>query len=81
MVYRNAAGQPRERCMWAAYVLVKEMGWTQVNVATGFKVSQPTVAQWIKEVEFRNTIKQLTIELEEGRQLAQLMQTDDAEGG
>lgn len=54
--YRNTAGQPREKCMVAAYVLVNNYGATQQAVASVMKCSQPTIANWVKEVGFRKEI-------------------------
>lgn len=54
-----------------AYVLNKEMGYTQSTIATLMKVSQSTVANMCKEVSFRITINNLEHELQEARVLIQ----------
>lgn len=54
-----------------AYVLNKEMGYTQTAIATLMKVSQSTVANMCKEVSFRVTISNLEHELQEARWLIQ----------
>ena len=54
-----------------AYVLNKEMGYTQAAIATLMKVSQSTVANMCKEVSFRITINNLENELQEARVLIQ----------
>lgn len=54
-----------------AYVLNKEMGYTQSAIATLMKVSQSTVANMCKEISFRITICNLENELQEARNLIQ----------
>ncbi|MFL1420208.1 helix-turn-helix domain-containing protein [Pseudomonas fildesensis] len=61
--YTNAGGQPREKCMVAAYALVKNYGATQATVATVMGCSQATVANWVKEVGFQKEISGLKGEL------------------
>lgn len=61
--YQNKAGQPREKCMVAAYALVNNFGATQAAVATVMKCSQGTIANWVKEVGFRKEIRGLKNEL------------------
>ncbi len=54
-----------------AYVLNKEMGYTQSAIATLMKVSQSTVANMCKEISFRVTISNLEHELQEARMTLQ----------
>lgn len=63
--YRNINGQPREKCMVAAFALVKNYGATQSAVAEVMKCSQGTVANWVKEVGYRQEISGLRNELAE----------------
>lgn len=63
MKYENKAGQPREKCMIAAYALVKNYGAKQAAVAKVMDCSQGTVANWVKEVSFKKEIKGLKKEL------------------
>ncbi|MFA0946106.1 MULTISPECIES: helix-turn-helix domain-containing protein [Pseudomonas syringae group] len=66
--YTNAGGQPREKCMVAAYALVKNYGATQATVATVMGCSQATVANWVKEVGFQKEISGLKGELTGARE-------------
>lgn len=50
-----------------AYVLNKEMGYTQGAIASLMRVSQSTVANMCKEISFRITINNLENELQEAR--------------
>ena len=68
MVYRNKAGQPRERAMVAAYSLVTEFGATQQNVAKVLNCSQATIANWVKEVGFKKQIDGLERELGDAKE-------------
>lgn len=52
-----------------AYVLNKEMGYTQTAIATLMKVSQSTVANMIKEFQFQLQINNLQKELQEARMI------------
>ena len=54
-----------------AYVLNKEMGYTQAAIAKLMQVSQSTVANMCKEISFRITINNLENELHEARVLIQ----------
>jgi len=54
-----------------AYVLNKEMGYTQSAIATLMNVSQSTIANVCKEISFRITINNLEKELQEARFLIQ----------
>ncbi len=54
-----------------AYILNKEMGYTQAAIAQLMKVSQSTVANMCKEVAFRVTISNLEKELQEARRFIQ----------
>lgn len=63
--YQNSGGQPRDKCMVAAFALVKNYGATQSAVADVMKCSQGTVANWVKEVGFRKEIAGLRNELGE----------------
>lgn len=61
--YQNKGGQPRDKCMVAAYALVNNFGATQAAVANVMGCSQGTVANWVKEVGFRKEISGLKNEL------------------
>lgn len=61
--YVNEGGQPREKCMIAAYALVKNFGATQSAVAEVMKCSQGTIANWVKEAGYRKEIAGLRNEL------------------
>jgi predicted transcriptional regulator len=61
--YSNKGGQPREKCMVAAYALVNNFGATQAAVAEVMGCSQGTVANWVKEVGYRKEISGLKNEL------------------
>lgn len=50
-----------------AYILNKEMGYTQKAIAQLMRVSQSTVANMCKEVSYRVTISNLERELQEAR--------------
>lgn len=62
--YENQGGQPREKCMIAAYALIKDFGAKQSAVADVMQCSQSTVANWVKEVGYRKEISGLKRELE-----------------
>ncbi len=62
--YKNQGGQPREKCMVAAFSLVNNFGATQSDVAKVMKCSQGTIANWVKEVGYRKEISGLKNELE-----------------
>ncbi|MFI3219266.1 MAG: hypothetical protein QX189_09110 [Methylococcales bacterium] len=59
MKYQNKAGQPRQKCMIAAHALVTKYGATQSAIADVMDCSQGTIANWVKEVNFRQTINNL----------------------
>ena len=61
--YENKKGQPREKCMIAAYALINHYGAKQTAVADVMGCSQGTIANWVKEVNYRNEIKKLENEL------------------
>jgi len=61
--YENKGGQPREKCMIAAYALVNHYGAKQSAVADVMECSQGTIANWVKEVRYRNKIAGLENEL------------------
>lgn len=61
--YVNEGGQPRDKCIIAAYALVKNFGATQAAVAEVMKCSQGTIANWVKEAGFRKEIAGLRNEL------------------
>ena len=63
MKYQNKGGQPREKAMIAAYALVKNYGAKQTDVARTMGCSQGTIANWVKEVSYRNEINGLKNEL------------------
>lgn len=62
--YENKGGQPRDKCMVAAYALLKNFGANQEAVARVMGCSQGTIANWVKEVGFRKQISGLKNELE-----------------
>ena len=68
MVYKNANGQPRERCMIAAYSLYKDFGANQKDIAKVMNCAQSTVSSWIKDVTAQNAISNLTRELEDANE-------------
>lgn len=69
--YVNAAGQPREKCIVAAYALVTRYGANQAAVANVMGCSQSTIASWVKEARFREEINGLRGELEASRDYIQ----------
>ncbi|WP_244946566.1 helix-turn-helix domain-containing protein [Gallaecimonas pentaromativorans] len=74
MVYKNKAGQPRERAMVAAYSLVTKFGAKQKDVATVLGCSQATVANWVKEVGFQKEINGLQRELNDANEYIEELQ-------
>lgn len=62
--YKNAAGQPREKCMVAAYALVRNYGAGQAAVAAVMKCSQGTISNWVKEISYRTEISGLKNQLD-----------------
>lgn len=46
-----------------AYVLSRQFGYTMTDIGKLMKVSQPTISQAIKEVEYWKTIRDLQQEL------------------
>jgi len=66
--YTNKGGQPRDKCMVAAYALVKNYGATQATVAQVMGCSQGTVANWVKEVGFQKEINGLKGELAQAQE-------------
>jgi transcription initiation factor TFIIIB Brf1 subunit/transcription initiation factor TFIIB len=62
--YKNKGGQPREKCMIAAYALTQNYGATQETVAAVLGCSQGTIANWVKEISYKNEISGLKKELE-----------------
>ena len=63
--YENKGGQPRKKCMIAAYALVNNFGAKQQDVASALGCSQGTIANWIKEVAYRKEISGLKGSLQE----------------
>lgn len=61
--YQNKGGQPREKCMIAAYALTKNYGATQEAVAGALGCTQGTIANWVKEISYKNEISGLKKEL------------------
>ena len=57
--YTNAGGQPREKCIIAAYALVKNYGAKQADVAKVMGCSQSTIANWVKEAGYKAEIQSL----------------------
>jgi len=53
--------------MVAAWALVTKFGATQANVALVLGCSQPTIASWVKEMNYRKEIQGLTNELSEAQ--------------
>ena len=52
-----------------AYLLNRELNYSQSEIATLMKVSQSTVSNMIKEFEYQNQIQNLQNELNEARQI------------
>lgn len=50
-----------------AYILNKELGYSMVSIAQLMQVSQSTISNAIKEVEFRRQISNLEKELDEAK--------------
>ena len=61
--YENKGGQPREKCMIAAYALVNNFGAKQAAVAEVMGCSQGTIANWVKDIGYRKEISGLQKEL------------------
>lgn len=61
--YKNKGGQPREKCMVAAYALVNQYGATQEDAGKALGVRQSTVSNWVKEIGFKEEISGLKNEL------------------
>lgn len=76
MVYRNKKGQPRERAMVAAYVLVKDFGAKQKDVAQVLGCKQPSISSWVKEVGLRKEIDGLQRELDDARGLVEILRSE-----
>lgn len=74
MVYKNSAGQPRERAMVAAYSLVTEFGAKQTDVAAALGCSQATIANWVKELGFQKEINGLQRELSDANDYIEELQ-------
>ncbi|WP_240416480.1 hypothetical protein [Paenibacillus periandrae] len=51
----------------SAYVLNKELGYTQSAIATLMKVTQSSISNAVKEVSYEKKINDLTKELEAAR--------------
>ncbi|MCU9947890.1 helix-turn-helix domain-containing protein [Pseudomonas sp. PDM13] len=71
--YRNAGGQPRDKCMVAAWALVEHYGASQADVAKVMGCSQPTIANWVKDVRYRKEISGLQNQLAEANDLIESM--------
>lgn len=69
--YKNAGGQPREKCMIAAYALVTRYGASQEAVADAMRCSQGTISYWCKEMRFKEEIQGLKQELAAAHDLTQ----------
>lgn len=69
---------PREKAKMLAYVLWDEFNAKQVNIAKVLNVSEPTISLWLKEMRLRQTIHNLTQELQEVRLIAQGLQAQGA---
>lgn len=52
--YVNAGGQPREKCMIAAFALVDNFGAKQAAVADVMQVTQGTISNWVKETRLKS---------------------------
>jgi len=76
MVYKNKKGQPRERAMVAAYSLVTDFGASQQSVADALGCSQPTVANWVKEVGYEAEIQGLKNQLVDAKGLIEDLRED-----
>lgn len=70
--------EPREKAKMLAYVLWNEFNAKQVNIAKVLNVSEPTISLWLKEMRLRQTIHNLTQELQEVRLIAQGLQAQGA---
>ncbi len=57
--YKNEGGQPREKCMVAAYVLIENYGASQEDVAKVMKCSKSTIHYWYKEKKNQEIIANL----------------------
>ena len=76
MVYKNINGQPRERCMIAAYSLAEDFGAKQADIARVMDCSQSTVSSWIKEARYKRSISELTAEIEDAHEYVQQLTYD-----
>lgn len=76
MVYKNSNGQPRERCMIAAYSLAEDFGAKQSDIAKVMNCSQSTVSSWIKEARYKRSISELTAEIEDANEYVQQLTYD-----
>lgn len=76
MIYKNKGGQPRERAMIAAFSLVKEFKGTQADVAKVLGCSQATVANWVKEVDYKKQIAGLEYELKDAKGYIKELRTE-----
>ena len=68
MLYSNPHGGSRDMAMIMAYLFSTEFGKKQSEIAQFLGVSQSTVHQWIKEISYKKTIRNLERELEAARQ-------------
>jgi transposase-like protein len=68
MLYKNKAGQPRERAMVAAYSLVTEFGARQEDVAKTLGCSQGTIANWVKEIDHKKQVSGLERDLKDAHE-------------
>ncbi|WP_312958472.1 helix-turn-helix domain-containing protein [Stutzerimonas nitrititolerans] len=71
--YRNAGGQPRDKCMVAAWALVENYGASQADVAKVMGCSQPTIANWVKDVRYKKEISGLQNQLLQANDLIESM--------
>lgn len=76
MIYKNKNGQPRERCMIAAYSLSRDFGASQAKIADVMECSQSTVSAWIKEAEHQKSMSMLTAELADAREYVEDLATE-----
>lgn len=60
----------KERMKMLVFILVDEYNAKQVDVAKVFGLSAPTISLWMKEMRLRYTIHQMSVELDELRNIA-----------
>jgi len=76
MLYKNKAGQPRERAMVAAHTLVTEFGAKQGDVAKTLGCSQGTIANWVKEIGHKKQVIGLEQDLNDASEYISKLRDD-----